>query len=130
MNVKNPKLLPLFAELKGMLEPFAHRFTVRNDEEGRYELWSEVNIAPAGKPRHEVFFAGLIVQKHYVGFYYMPVYTDPDIGDALGAELLATLHGKSCFYIKRLTPALAEQIVSALEAGLALYAAKGWLEPR
>lgn len=130
MTVKNPKLLPLFAELKGLLEPFADRFAVRNAEEGRYELWSEVNIAPAGKPRHEPFFVGLIVQKSYVGLYYMPIYADPAIRDQLGAELLSTLHGESCFYIKSLTPVLRGQIVSALETGLTFFAAKGWVENR
>jgi hypothetical protein len=130
MTVKNPKLLPLFEDLKGMLEPLADRFTVRNAEAGRYELWSDVNIAPAGKPKHEPYFAGLIVQKNYVGLYFMPIYTDPDIRVSLGAELLSTLHGQSCFHITNLTPTLREQLASALQLGLALYEAKGWVGNR
>jgi hypothetical protein len=130
MTVKNPKLLPLFEDLKSMLEPLADQFTVRNAEAGRYELWSEVNIAPAGKPKHEPYFAGLIVQKNYVGLYSMPIYTDPDIRISLGADLLSTLHGQSCFYITNLTPTLREQLASALQLGLALYAAKGWVRNR
>lgn len=121
MTVKNPALLPLFDELKQLAAPFAAYFAVRFDSPGRYELWSEVNIAPAGKTRHEPMFASLVVQKSYVGFYYMPIYADPELRSVIGPELLSTLHGKSCFYIKSLTPVLSAQIVSALDKGLELY---------
>lgn len=70
MTVKNPQLLPLFEDLKGLLEPVADRFTVRDAEAGCYELWSGGNIAPAGRRKHELFFAGLIVQKNYVGLLF------------------------------------------------------------
>ena len=39
------------------------------------QLWSEKAVEVAGRKRDEVYFAGLIVQKGYVGFYFMPVYT-------------------------------------------------------
>lgn len=126
MAVKNEDLLPLFEELKRLLEPYAARFSVRADEPGRYELWSDVNIAPAGRPRHEPFFAGLIVQKSYVGLYHLPIYVDPELRALLGPELLSTFKGKSCFYVRKLISPLREQIVAALETGLALHESKGW----
>ena len=127
MPLKNPALLPLFDEIKALLASYAGRFSVRAPEPGRYELWSSVNIAPAGKPVHEPYFAGLIVQKSYVGLYYMPVYTDPEISAEIGAELMATLKGKSCFHVKSLTPTLRSQITGALKSGLEAYEAKGWV---
>lgn len=126
MPLKNRDLLPLFEELKAMLEPYAARFEVRVDEPGHYELWSRANMAPSGKPHKEPYFAGLIIQKSYVGLYYMPIYTDPKISVSIGPDLLPTLHGKSCFYIKKLTPELREQIQAALTLGEETYAAKGW----
>lgn len=126
-GVKNPDLLPLFGELKQLLEPYADDFTVRLDTPGEYELWSEREMVVADRPRKELFFAGLRIQKTFVGFYYMPVYAEADLAGFFGAELLATLKGKSCFRIKRLTAELREQIGSALERGLELYKERGWV---
>lgn len=127
MPVKNPDLLPLFEEAKTLLEPYADRLTVRRDEPGYYDLWSEKDMIVNGRPRKELFFAGLIVQKAFVGFYYMPVYTDEEAKTFFGPELLATLKGKSCFRLKRMTPEIREQIVDALRRGYDLYASKGWV---
>lgn len=128
MAVKNPDLLPLFGELRALLEPYAAHFTVRRDEPDYYDLWSERDVVIEGRKRSEVFFAGLIIQKSYVGFYYMPIYTDPQAAaDFFGAELLATLKGKSCFYIKRLTPEIRTQIEQALAKGYELYEERGWI---
>lgn len=127
MTVKNPELLPLYEELKQLLSPFSETFSVRRDEPGRYELWSEKDIVIDGRRRSEVYFAGLIIQKSYVGFYYMPIYADTDAVRFFGAELLATLKGKSCFYIKKLTPEIRTQIVEALSKGLELYRQRDWV---
>ena len=91
MPVKNPDLLPLFAELKDVLAPYARHFTVRRDEPGYYDLWSEREIMVEGRKRTEVFFAGLIIQKSYVGFYFMPVYADAEIKQLFAPALLALL---------------------------------------
>jgi hypothetical protein len=132
MTVKNPDLVPLFEQIKRLLTPYAAHFTSRRDEPGYYDLWSEKDLVIEGRRRTEVFFAGLIVQKSYVGFYFMPVYADPGLADAersdvFGPELLATLKGKSCFHIKRLTSGLEAQIEAALRAGYDLYVARGWV---
>ena len=80
-----------------------------------------------GRPRQEVYFAGLIVQKAHVGFYYMPVYAQPEIEALFAPELLALLKGKSCFHIKRLDDSLVGQISDALDAGRRLYEERGWI---
>lgn len=84
MPIKNPELLPLFTDVKKLLEPYASQFPPRKDEPGGYELWSD-------KP----------------------------------AEAL--LKGKSCFYVKKLTPQIAEQITAALDEGVRLYRERGWV---
>lgn len=125
-EVKNPDLLPLFEEAKVLLAPYAAQFTVTVDEPGRYELWSEREVVVEGRKRDRVFFASLIVQKAFVGFYYMPIYAEAGLAEFFGPELLATLKGKSCFHLKRLTPELKAQIEDALAKGLALYRERGW----
>lgn len=127
MTVKNPELIPLFNELKTLLEPYAAHFTVRRDEPGYYDLWSDRDIVIEGRKRTEVFFAGLIIQKSYVGFYFMPVYAEAEMTALFGAELLATLKGKSCFHIKKLTPEIREQVAEALARGYVLYEERSWV---
>jgi len=41
-------------------------------------VWFVKDLVIAGRKCKEVFFAGLIIQKSYVGFYFMPVYTDAE----------------------------------------------------
>jgi hypothetical protein len=126
MPVKNPDLLPLFDELKEILAPYARHFTARRDEPGYYDLWSERDVVIEGRARKEVFFAGLIIQKSYVGFYFMPIYAEADLAEFFGEELLATLKGKSCFHIRRLTPEIRAQMGDALARGYELYMERGW----
>ena len=117
------RLRPLLAE---HVPPFVEREGgVRGKRD--YQLWSEKEVVIDGRPRSEVYFAGLIVQKSYVGFYYMPVYAEPEREDLFAPELLRLLKGKSCFYVKRLDDALLGQIREALAAGRHLYAERGWI---
>jgi len=127
MEVKNEALLPLFGELKDLLAPYATRLTVRKDEPGYFDLWSEKDIEIDGRKRSDVFFCGLIIQKSYVGFYFMPLYADQERALVFAPDLLALLKGKSCFHVKRLTPEVREQIADALAAGWRLYEERGWV---
>jgi hypothetical protein len=79
------------------------------------------------KKKKEVFFAGLIIQKSYVGFYFMPIYAETDLKEVFKPELLKLLKGKSCFHIKKLDDELKSQIREALELGFELYKERGWV---
>ena len=91
------------------------------------QLWSEKPVEIAGRKRDEVYFAGLIVQKGYVGFYFMPVYTHAEQTAVFAPELLALLKGKSCFHVKRLDDALVGHVDAALGRGFDLYRERGWV---
>ncbi len=84
MTVKNEKPLPLFAEIRQLLAPYQEVFVARRDEPGYFDLWSKKDVVIDGRPRQEVCFAGLIVQKSYVGFYFMCVYVDGDLRAMFG----------------------------------------------
>jgi len=92
-----------------------------------YQLWSERAVDIEGRKRNEVYFAGLIVQKGYVGFYFMPVNTHVERKTTFAPELLALLKGKSCFHVKRLDDPLHGHVDAALAAGFALYRERGWV---
>ena len=91
------------------------------------QLWSEKAVEVAGRKRDEVYFAGLILQKGYVGFYFMPVYTHAEQKAVFEPELLALLKGKSCFHVKRLDDALVGHVDAALATGFDLYRERGWV---
>ena len=121
------ELQPIFNELKPFLARYHPPLRSKRDEPVCYDLWSIKDLVIEGRKRKEIFFAGLIIQKGYVGFYFMPVYAEPEIWLLFKPELLRLLKGKSCFHIKKLTPELLQQIAEALDQGYRLYQARGWV---
>jgi hypothetical protein len=120
----------VFDRLQGVLTEHSPPFTARTGgvkDKRDYQLWSEKDLVIDGRPRKEVYFAGLIAQKSYVGLYYMPVYAEPERKKLFAPELLNLLKGKSCFHVKRLDDELLAQIRDALGAGRRLYEERGWV---
>jgi hypothetical protein len=117
----------IFDQIKKLMKKYEPLFALRSDFDSRYELWSEKDIEIAGRKRKEVYFAGLIIQSNYVGFYFMPVYADTTLRDVFEPELLSALKGKSCFHIKKLDKKLLSQIKKSLEIGFKLYKKRGWI---
>ena len=92
----------IFLELRALLTRYSPPFQPKTDNERWYDLWSFKDLVIEGRKRKEVFFAGIIIQKAYVGFYFMPVYAEPEVKQFFKPELLSKLKGKSCFHIKKL----------------------------
>lgn len=123
-----PQLTPIFNELVKLMEPFAKGSLEKvGGTEGQVGLISYKPVEINGKQTDEVYLAGGLVQKGYVGFYFMPIYTVPELKAELHPELLKCLKGKSCFHIKKMNEEVAEQIKEALEKGYKLYRKKGWI---
>ena len=125
--VEAEQLTAIFQALKTLLVRYQPPLVAKHDDARYYDLWSVKDLVIAGRKRKEVFFAGVIIQKSYVGFYFMPVYTDEESKVFFKPELLRHLKGKSCFHIKKLDDELIQQIDAALQAGFALYQTKGWI---
>ena len=117
----------IFDQLKPLLEDYRPPLAAKTENERYFDLWSFKELVIADRKRKEVFFAGLIIQKAYVGFYFMPVYVDQEIKSLFPLELLSLLKGKSCFHIKKLTPELLGQVRGALKAGFQMYQERGWV---
>ncbi len=115
----------IFSTLREQLKSYSPPFSSKKDEAGFYDLWSIKDVIIEGRKRKEVYFAGLILYKTYVGFYNMPVYAEPAIKAFFPVELLALLKGKSCFHIKKLDEKLLGQIRSVLDSGLKAYQERG-----
>ena len=122
-----PDLNVVWREIRTLLEKYTPPLEARNDIKGGYHLWSIKDITVVGRKKKEVYFAGVIPQKGYVGFYYMPIYTNPERKSMFKPELLALLKGKSCFHVRRLELEVKKQIKDALASGFKLYKQRGWV---
>jgi len=125
---KTQNLDLIFTRLKTMIGEYSPPFTVRQNTERNYDLWSIKDLFIEGRKRKEVYFASVIIQKSYVGFYFMPVYTDDELIKIFKPELLKLKKGLSCFRIKKLDQNLEEQIADALKLGYELYVTRGWVD--
>jgi hypothetical protein len=86
-----------------------------------FHLYGKEKVEIFGK-KHKVFLAGIIKQKNYIGFYFSPIYSDPD-KFILSKDLKKALHGKTCFYLKE--SILFNQVEQLLKQGKKLYHKKG-----
>lgn len=124
-----PELVPIFDKLKKLLLPYEKGSIVkRGGEGGQIIMVSERPFEFQGKKRPELWFAAALVQKGYVGFYFMPVYAKPEMKQVFEPELLQCLKGKGCFHIKKDDPGLFRQIKDALAKGYVLYKERGWID--
>ena len=121
------ELQSIFEQLQPLISRYSPPLQPKTDTDRYYDVWSFKDLVIADRKRKEVFFAGLIIQKAYVGFYFMPVYTDPETKSLFPPELLRLLKGKSCFHIKKLTPELLTQVDAALERGFKFYQERDWV---
>lgn len=97
-----PELPPIFEALKELLTPYVKgSIVMRGGSGGQVALVSEKEIWVEGKKKPELHFAAVLIQKGYVGFYFMPVYSDPERKELFAPELLKLLKGKACFHIKK-----------------------------
>ncbi len=123
-----PKLVPIFKTLASLMEPFQKgSLEKKGGKDGQVSLVSREPVEIADKKIDDLFLAGALVQKGYVGFYYYPIYLEPAFKSELKPELLKCLKGKTCFHIKKMDDQLAGQIKEALQKGYELFKKKGWI---
>jgi hypothetical protein len=98
----------VFARLKAILDPYAHRMHVSSDQPGLFG----VDMAPEAERNPTTWFAGVRQGKRYVSYYLMPVYVEPSLLDDVSPELKRRMQGKSCFNFT----AVDERLLRELEA--------------
>ena len=121
------ELQAIFGAIKPLLQAYQPPMVPKTDNKHYFDLWSNKPVVIDGRKKKEIFFAGLIIQKDYVGFYFMPIYAETDLKSVFKPELLRLLKGKSCFHIKKLDEELLRQIEAALKVGYELYRQRGWV---
>lgn len=121
------ELVDIYNQLKSILKKYENPLLPKLDLDSRYDLWSFKDVVIDGRKQKEVFFASVIIQSSYVGFYYMPLYTDTSLKEVFSPVLLTMLKGKSCFHIKKIDENLKNEIKNALDIGYELYKKRGWI---
>jgi hypothetical protein len=123
-----PELVPIFDTIARLLK--AHvggELKIKGGEGGQIVLGRLKPIVIDGRKKEELWLASALIQKGYVGFYYMPVYMNDAVRRKIGPDLIKTLKGKACFHIKKDDPTLFDQIEKALHIGVEDYKMKGWI---
>jgi hypothetical protein len=117
----------IFEAIKNLMQVYVPPLTPKINDSSHFDLWSVKDLVIDGRKRKEVYLAGLVIQKSYVGFYYMPVYALQDLKSVFAPEFIKLLKGKSCFHVKKLDDFLIEQIRVALKIGFEEYQKNGWV---
>jgi hypothetical protein len=127
-SIDQPELVPIFNALKKLLLPYAKgNIRQRGGEGGQITLVSEKPVEINGRKRDEYWFAAVLVQRGYVGFYFMPAENKIEQQEMFQHDLLKCLKGKGCFHIKKADPVVYKQVEAALEKGYQACLRKGWI---
>jgi hypothetical protein len=113
--------------LKTILSKYCPPLTAKVDTPRRYELYSIKDLVIDGRKRSEVYFAGIIIQKSFVGFYFMPMYANPEFVEGLSPELKKFIKGKACLNIKKADQNLFKEIEMMTRDGFKLYKQLKWI---
>ncbi len=127
MPVTREHLVSVFQDLKSIISKYSPPLEVRTDLASRYELYSNHEVTVAGRKKKDMYFAGIIIQRGYVGFYLMPVYSHSGMKVKLPEKLRQLLKGKSCFHISEPDASVMKQIAALTKKGFALYQRLGWI---
>lgn len=99
-------------------------FTINEGDGQRLEVVTK-EASYNGKPLE---FIAVIVQKHHVGFYFMPVYIDEQLKAKLPDDVDKMLKGKSCFHVKQeLTPELQDKYARLIKDGITVYQQRDYI---
>lgn len=123
-----PEMVAIFNRLKTLFLPYEKgTIKIHGGEGGQISLISHKPIEVMGRKRAEMWFISALIQKGYVGFYYMPIYGYNELGKQLHPDLMKCLKGKACFHIKKNDDVLFQQIKEAIKIGYDFYKKSGWL---
>jgi hypothetical protein len=83
MDDKDARFAATFAQLKGILEPYAARMFVSTDT----DTWYGLDLAPEAERIPATLFGAVRKGKAYVSYYLMSIYGDPRLLDDMSPEL-------------------------------------------
>ena len=127
-------LQSIFAAVKKLLEKHAGGLDDRDTIIGSKAttgkstsyLYGKKAVSIAGRKARPTYICGIILQKHFVGFCHMPIYSHSQ-EFTRSPELQRMKKGKSCINITHLNSALSDELDALIGRGIRLYQEEGWV---
>jgi hypothetical protein len=124
-----PELVIIFNRIKEIMMPYANgSIKAHGGSGGKLLLISHKPLEIQGRKRDELWFTSILIQKGYVGFYFMPIYGYKKLGEQIHPQLMKCLKGKACFHIKKNDEELYAQITEVMKLGYEAYKKSGWVD--
>lgn len=121
----------IFDQLVGLLEPYADRLDNRKNTPEHYELWTLHNFrSQTMKPRNKrgVLFAGVLIIKNRVGFYFYPLHIDEKFADHISADLKPFWKGNSAFHFQKpVSETKLQSLQHLIETGWEYFTSNKWI---
>lgn len=125
----------LFGEVQQLLRRHGHGLNARTivldskakTQKRAYHLYGKKSISLHGRKPQPTYIAGIILQKHFVGFYHMPMYSHPAQFPIHSPLLQKARKGKSCLNLVRLDAEARAELEQFIKNGVALYKKEGWI---
>jgi hypothetical protein len=116
-----PELLEIQQKLQNLFKAHIPPLQIRKDNEMVFEV-AGTREAMQGKQKVDGYYFGSVVpMPRDIRLYYFPIYTHVKKFQWISDELRKCLKGKSCFHIKKMSPALESEIEKMIKAGIELY---------
>lgn len=113
------ELEAVFGELRQRILSVSGGMQVARDDPGHLILKTGWNEPGKDEP---AWFAAVQLRKNYVSCHLMPLYALPALREAVPAELLKRMQGKSCFNFKKVDPDLFDVLARVASDCAAAYA--------
>lgn len=117
----------IYNALVKILKPYEKKLNMRTDRKCKYELSGKKKVVAWKREFESMFFAAVIIQKGFTGFYFFPIYTHVKEFKKLPDNLKKCLKGKSCFHIKKNDKDLFASIKEIVKQGFDIYKKSGWV---
>jgi hypothetical protein len=117
----------IYNELVKLLKPLEKNMKHRTDGKSKYELSGKKKVIAFKKEFDGMFFASVVIQKGFVGFYFFPIYTHVNEFKDIDTALKKCLKGKSCFHIKKIDKEIFDLIKQMVKKGVEIYEKTGWV---
>jgi hypothetical protein len=116
-------LAPVFADLRGIMLPYARHLVCTVDSEDELYLDTK-HIQGNKKP---LWFGAVNIKKRYVSYHLMPVYVNPKLLEGISPGLKKRMQGKSCFNFNTSDALLFRELAVLTEAGFEDYRKQGFV---
>lgn len=123
--------IEIFQTIRAAMQPYTtFGFSARENNDDRYDLWSEKNVVINGKKKSELHFAEVKIVKDEVRFCVDAIAMFEDGKQNVVDQSLSAYQAKDesdCFIVKQLDEALMDSFKEVLERCYQLFKQKEWV---